>query len=131
MNGKCALYRHFDKAGKLLYVGVAIQPISRTRDHSHTAEWFHRVVRIEIEWCASREAALWAEGTAIKNEKPEFNIIRPGKYGIAARSPEHQAKCQALIDEAAAMGIRLERNACLSRLEGTLKRAKAAANLPS
>lgn len=100
--------------------------MSRTRGHSHAASWFQQVVRIEIEWCISREAALWAESQAIKLEKPKHNVIRPGRYGIAARSPEHQEECRTVIEEASALGIKLPKNACLERLKGDLARAKAA-----
>jgi hypothetical protein len=94
------------------------------------------VVRIDIEWCASREAALWAESAAIKNENPKHNIMRPGKYGIAARSPELKAKHDKIIAEGAALGIRLDRNACLERLQQMLEwgksdLAKSSQNLPS
>lgn len=106
-------------------MGVAIEPMSRTRGHSHAAEWFQEVVRIEIEWLASREAALWAEGAAIKKENPKHNIIRPGRFGIAARSHQMKEDCDKVLAEADSLGIKLQRNACLSRLKKELQDAKS------
>jgi hypothetical protein len=106
--------------------------MGRTKNHSSAADWFQQVTRIEIEWCASREAALWAESTAIENEKPKHNIIRPGKFGIAARSPEMRDACNKVLAEADALGIKLPRNLCLGALKQQLEwaKAEAAKNIP-
>jgi hypothetical protein len=98
--------------------------MGRTKNHSSVADWFQQVVRIEIEWCASREAALWAEGAAIKSENPRHNIVRPGKFGIAARSPEMKEACNRVLEEAAALGIKLQKNLCLDALKQQLRLAK-------
>lgn len=69
------LYRHFDAAGALLYVGISICALRRTSQHMQTAKWSDRIRRIEIESFASREAALAAEKAAIIDERPAFNVI--------------------------------------------------------
>ncbi len=51
---KVALYRHFDAAGKLLYVGVSLDTIRRTAQHAHGAQWFHEISSIEISACIHR-----------------------------------------------------------------------------
>lgn len=68
-----ALYRHFDATGRLLYVGIALSPASRTSQHRRTASWFSQVIRIEIEWFVSREGAELAEREAIRTERPLYN----------------------------------------------------------
>ena len=35
-----ALYRHFAVTGKLLYVGIATNPLDRLSQHKQGAEWF-------------------------------------------------------------------------------------------
>lgn len=70
---KTALYRHFDAAGQLLYVGVSLCAFQRTRQHGQSAPWFEDVTRIDIEWFASRSLAEAAEWRAIRNEKPLHN----------------------------------------------------------
>lgn len=67
------LYRHFNSAGMLLYVGVSLNYLVRTSQHASTAEWYEEVVNITIEAFQNREAALKAEKKAIKNENPKYN----------------------------------------------------------
>jgi GIY-YIG catalytic domain len=68
-----SLYRHFDEADNLLYVGIAIDPVRRLGQHL-ASRWYDRISRIEIERYPSRHTALAAEATAIRTENPQFNI---------------------------------------------------------
>lgn len=68
------LYRHFDQAGKLLYVGISISAVGRLAAHAQRSRWTHLVARVEITKYPSRKAALIAEEVAIRDERPEFNI---------------------------------------------------------
>jgi hypothetical protein len=74
---KTALYRHFDAAGALLYVGISLNSIQRTSQHRHGAKWFEQIARISIEWLPSRNDALTAETIAIAREGPLWNVVRP------------------------------------------------------
>lgn len=86
--GRTALYRHFDAAGGLLYVGISLDTIRRTQQHRSGAHWFGRIARIQIDWHDSRSAALAAEAIAIASEGPAFNIQRPTlTLGCTQRSP--------------------------------------------
>ena len=69
------LYRHFDAAGRLLYVGVSIAVLTRIGQHRQKSEWFRHVTRIELERFASRAGMIAAERRAIENEKPERNVV--------------------------------------------------------
>ncbi len=71
---KTALYRHFDKDGNLLYVGVSLNAIERTISHRDKSHWYQDIARIEIEWLHSRSAAYYAEKKAIQSEHPRHNI---------------------------------------------------------
>ncbi len=71
---RTALYRHFDAAGRLLYVGISFNSIQRTAQHRHGAHWFESIARIEIEWHPTRAAALAAEAIAIAKDAPAHNI---------------------------------------------------------
>jgi len=72
---RTALYRHFSSDEALLYVGISLSWLSRTKAHSRSAAWFEQIARVSIEWFETREAALDAERVAIKNERPKFNVI--------------------------------------------------------
>lgn len=69
------LYRHFDAAGRLLYVGVSLSTTVRLMAHMARADWADQIATITVERFYSRTAALHAERTAIKAEKPLHNII--------------------------------------------------------
>jgi hypothetical protein len=77
---ECALYRHFDEKGALLYVGVALTPASRLRSHVQGSPWARNVATVTIEWFPSD--ALAAERGAISGEAPKHNVRRP-----VARAP--------------------------------------------
>jgi hypothetical protein len=73
LNRRTALYRHFNDADELLYVGVSFSPGSRTKDHRGEAEWMGEAVRFTGVWYPTRTEALAAETEAIKREGPLFN----------------------------------------------------------
>ena len=82
------LYRHFDKAGILLYVGISVSTIQRLRQHkvSHK-NWFKDVARIEVEHFANEREARLAETKAIREENPLHNIAgRPSNLVFVLES---------------------------------------------
>jgi predicted DNA-binding transcriptional regulator AlpA len=68
------LYRHFDTAGRLLYVGIAFDSVVRLKGHQRAASWFKQVTTITIQRFPTRAEAEAAEREAIKAEKPLHNI---------------------------------------------------------
>lgn len=68
-----ALYRHYDRSGSLLYVGISLDPVRRLRQHIGS-RWYSLIAKIEIEQFYSRREALEAEALAIVAEHPVFNI---------------------------------------------------------
>jgi hypothetical protein len=71
--GEQSLYRHFDAAGELLYVGVSISAVARLSEHARASRWASQIARVDIERHPTREAALAAEAAAIKAERPRYN----------------------------------------------------------
>ena len=69
----CYLYRHYHPSGDLLYVGVSLQPLRRQDRHFQEADWRDMISYILIEPFETREQALAAEETAIRDEFPRFN----------------------------------------------------------
>jgi hypothetical protein len=73
---RTALYRYFDAADVLLYVGISNDPDFRAKAHlyeSRRDSWPKRAVRRTDEWHDSRDPALAAEKMAIEAEKPLYN----------------------------------------------------------
>lgn len=78
MSERTALYRLWDAADGLLYVGVAARPEFRWTQHADDKEWWSHVCRYEVEWHPDRETALLAEKQAIVAEQPLHNITHSG-----------------------------------------------------
>jgi predicted GIY-YIG superfamily endonuclease len=68
------LYRCYDAAGTLLYVGVALDLEQRMREHRMATTWYRdEVTRIELGRYPDRASALEAERQAIQAEAPKHN----------------------------------------------------------
>lgn len=72
-----ALYRFFDAAGRLLYVGQSKDPGSRFKQHERDKHWFPDVAEIRIERVAA-ELIDDLEREAIRDEHPLHNIQHNG-----------------------------------------------------
>ena len=70
---KFFLYRHFDRDGNLLYVGVSWSVLERLRRHEKCSPWFGEVDSIRLEKYPSRKELLKAELEAIRTERPLYN----------------------------------------------------------
>ena len=70
-----ALYRHFNAAGELLYVGISLHAVIRLTAHERGANWYREIATITVEHLPSRADALAAERRAIQEERPLHNIV--------------------------------------------------------
>lgn len=64
------LYRHYDAAGALLYVGIALCSMQRLAQHKFG---FERIHTVRIEHFADEDTARRAEALAVQEERPLFN----------------------------------------------------------
>jgi predicted GIY-YIG superfamily endonuclease len=67
------LYRMFDAAGSLLYVGITHQFEVRLAQHRRYSEWFSIVDHWTTESYPTRRRAKFVETAAIRAERPRFN----------------------------------------------------------
>lgn len=82
-----ALYRLYDEAGTLLYVGQSIDWARRLGQHRAQQPWWDEVRRVEIERLPLDQLAD-AERAAIRAEEPLHNLVRYLPLPqIVARSP--------------------------------------------
>lgn len=70
---KAAVYRHYNEAGELLYVGASVCPSCRFSIHRSQSDWGRDVTRIDIEWFETKDDALAAEAAQIRSLTPKFN----------------------------------------------------------
>lgn len=69
-----ALYRHYDKSGTLLYIGISNSVFTRLSGHKHSSSWIKDAVRMDTEYFKDKPTAEIEEALAIKRERPKFNI---------------------------------------------------------
>lgn len=92
---RTSLYRHFDEAGELLYVGVSLNHVARLGQHSKSASWFEQIASITIEHFMDRASAIEAEKVAIKSEAPRYNVVHV-KETLDDRV--HREKIEAILE---------------------------------
>lgn len=110
---RVALYRLYDAAGTLLYVGISANPEQRWKVHSWTKAkpWWPDVARKTVEWHDSPESAALAEHIAIATESPKFNTERlrgatavPIEVGDRVRNLIHRNRDEILNGTATVVG---------------------------
>ena len=79
------LYRHFDAAGRLLYVGISLSAVARLSQHMDGSSWADEIKSMTIERFPTRQEAHEAERQAIRDENPAHNLMRynPKVLGIS------------------------------------------------
>lgn len=68
-----ALYRFYDRADVLLYIGITADLGARIGQHRGEKPWWLEVARVDVEHHPNRTAVLAAERAAIRDEKPVWN----------------------------------------------------------
>jgi predicted GIY-YIG superfamily endonuclease len=68
------LYRFFNTAGRLLYVGITNDAATRIQQHEADKAWFRDVTGCTMEHFPTRDALERAEIHAIQTERPKHNI---------------------------------------------------------
>lgn len=96
-----AVYRFFDSAGVLLYVGKTRNPTARWKTHASTKSWWSEVTKSVIDWHSSEKAALAAETDAIATEHPRYNVA--GNPETSSESFDAQSKVLHVRIEPASM----------------------------
>lgn len=69
-----AVYRFYDSAGSLLYVGITVRTDVRFEQHRQRKDWWPQVATREITWYPDRYAAEAEEFRAITQERPLHNV---------------------------------------------------------
>lgn len=95
--GRSALYRLYDAADALLYVGISHVPEARLKEHAGDKLWWHHVARDEITWLDSRTEALAAEAKAVTEERPLYN----GYHQFGKGQPQKARKYDDTAERAA------------------------------
>lgn len=90
------VYRAYDSAGRLLYIGYTNNPVSRFMSHrSQGSTWLPYAASVSWEPHSTRRAGLAAESAAIEAERPPYNE-RGNRAGRAV--PDSEMADIALMD---------------------------------
>lgn len=68
-----SVYRYYDEADRLIYVGITVRGIRRQTEHNGHANWWQFVARQDVEHLASRGEARHLEEQLIRQHRPPFN----------------------------------------------------------
>lgn len=106
---KTHLYRHYNAANELIYVGVSMDAVRRLKKHPFADD----VVRTEIIVFNTKQEALVEEARVIKAERPKLNVMnlpredRRGQHTMTAKQYRDAIKSLGLTQGEAAkwMGI--------------------------
>jgi predicted GIY-YIG superfamily endonuclease len=93
------LYRFYDDADDLLYVGITCDPARRWPEHMRDKPWWTSVAKIELETHTNRAAVLAAETAAISVEQPRYNIAAGCDVAPPLVAQEMPDACHDYCDE--------------------------------
>lgn len=87
-----AVYRMYDAAGRLLYVGMTNNTDVRWKWHAQSRGWWRHVSRKAVEWHPDRATARRHEALAIKSEAPLYNSMHAaaGPHDVPLRDARSQ-----------------------------------------
>lgn len=77
-----AVYRLFDSADRLLYVGMGRNPMGRWASHADQHAWWPEVVRFTVDWFPTRGEASAEERRALKEEATVHNVHGTERHGL-------------------------------------------------
>jgi hypothetical protein len=80
------LYRLYNRAGSLLYVGITDNVFRRWKEHSRDKPWWTEVHKFTQDWYPDRASVEAAERHAITTERPSYNVI--GARSLAIRGSD-------------------------------------------
>lgn len=68
------VYRHYDAIGRLVYVGITNNPVTRLKTHRKSSWWFEQVTSSRMTVFPDRSYGLTKEREAIRVERPRWNV---------------------------------------------------------
>lgn len=87
--GRTSVYRLFNSAGEILYIGCSCKPESRWKAHRTLKTWWPEVASNTVDWYDALQEAEAAERSAILAERPKYNIVY---------TPLHARICNAKVE---------------------------------
>lgn len=88
-----AVYRIYNTAGDLIYVGMSYDPDVRVRVQRREKVWGHEISRHEVDWHPNRAASQRAEEQLIKERQPRYNVTHTPEHRV--RSLRHISRARA------------------------------------
>lgn len=80
---KTAIYKHKNKDGEIIYVGVSDSAHNRSAQHLSTSKWREEIATIDVEWVPNRLIAEVKEIQYIKELRPRYNKAHNNKRDVS------------------------------------------------
>lgn len=74
------VYRIYDAADELIYVGYSAVGLGRLTQHSSRSKWWPEIAAVRIEHFDNMLAALERETELIRSAKPRYNVAGARRY---------------------------------------------------
>jgi len=71
---KTAIYKHKNKNGEIIYVGISNNAHNRAARHLSSSEWREEIDSIDVQWMPNRLIAEIKEIELIKELRPKHNV---------------------------------------------------------
>ena len=78
------LYRFWNSADELLYVGITMNLPDRWKKHNREKSWSDEVAKITMERFRTRAEVEQAEIDAIQSERPRYNVTYNRRGGVGS-----------------------------------------------
>lgn len=85
------VYRCYDAADQLIYIGCAFTAKARFAQHRQRTEWWSEVDRIEQEPVTGRRAALTHERALIEQHEPKHNRMYTARCDLTPNAARARA----------------------------------------
>lgn len=86
------VYRYYDAAGRLLYVGCSMRPEKRLKEHKYgNAEMHSQIVKIRMQGPYNFKTARAIEYAALSNEYPAYGWTPQRQAEFTAKSRMYNA----------------------------------------
>jgi excinuclease UvrABC nuclease subunit len=72
--GPTCLYFIKSASNEIIYIGISMNPMKRSRDHAKNQQWRMEIANISVHWFDTRWEAEEAEIFLIKHYRPKHNV---------------------------------------------------------
>jgi GIY-YIG catalytic domain. len=93
-----AVYRIYNAADELIYIGMSYEPAVRARVQRREKAWGHEIDRYEVDWHPNRATSQRAEEELIKEFRPRYNVVHTPAHKVRSLEYISRARAQQIAE---------------------------------